>query len=426
MNGYTVIVGDCIDAMQSMDAGSVDAIVTDPPYGLEFMGKEWDRFRLDDPGTNRNRGERAGAQGEAGDGAGRGGHPARAGVAVSSGGVKRPTTSRCTGCGKRDQYRNDHECDPGAVWRTEVIDPHAAPPTMLAFGEWCRRWAAEAYRALKPGGHMLAFGGSRTYHRMACGVEDAGFEVRDQIMWLYSSGFPKSLNLGGGWGTALKPAHEPLVVARKPLAGTVAGNMSKHGTGALNIGACRLDLDEDLAKRSGVIPATMSRGVGLSGSVDGSLHHERFYDGTQGRWPANVIVDEETGRMIGDVARFYYCAKAGRDEREVGLDGLEPHVINEETPPGTKGARSPRAGAGCTGGAIRNFHPTVKPINLMRWLVRLVTPPGGTVLDPFCGSGSTGIAATMEGFNFIGIEQNAEYAEIARRRIHAAPLALGL
>ena len=166
-------LGDCVEVMREMEAESVDAVVCDPPYGLEFMGKEWDTYRLDDPGTNRNRGERAGGQGEVKADGGIGG------ARIAYGGGKRPTTSRCTGCGKRDQWRNEHECTQHARWVLEVIDPYAAPPASLAFAEWVREWATEALRVVKPGGHLLAFGGSRMFHRLTCGIEDAGFEIRD-------------------------------------------------------------------------------------------------------------------------------------------------------------------------------------------------------------------------------------------------------
>jgi hypothetical protein len=254
------------------------------------MGKEWDSFRTDDPGTNRNRGTYSGSHGIT-DGAGEDeGHPARGKITVAYGGGKRPSTFRCTGCGKRDQFRSEHACGPSTRWARELIDPFAAPPTMLAFENWCREWALAAMRVLKPGGHLLAFGGTRTFHRLTCGLEDAGFEIRDCLMWLHGQGFPKSLNVAvaidkaeghpprgraipvastnlpngryaneqltanpvepyqprsrtaaewQGWGTALKPAWEPIIIARKPLHGTVAQNVRRHGTGALNIDGCR-------------------------------------------------------------------------------------------------------------------------------------------------------------------------------------------
>lgn len=362
MGKARIITGDCVEAMAAMDEASVDAIVTDPPYGLGFMGKEWDGL----------------------------------------------------------------------------------PP-----GD---EFAAQALRVLRPGGHLLAFGGTRTYHRLACALEDAGFEIRDCLVWLYGSGFPKSLNLNGdrqGWGTALKPAHEPIVLARKPLDGTVAANVQAHGTGALNVDGCRIAGDMSGANYGG----RQASSIGYGGTEpDGfaTQAHE------SGRWPANVLLDPEAAAMLdeqsgerqagarpkdnnvgfgnvytegsgragvhrderieldtGGASRFFYCAKASRAEREAGLReaGLREAVAGAMSGPETRPDRP-------TNHPLRrNHHPTVKPIDLMRWLVRLVTPPGGTVLDPFTGSGTTAIAAHLEGFSFIGIEREAEYAEIARARI---------
>ena len=358
----------------------------------------------------------------------------------------------------------------------------------------------EVLRVLKPGGHLLAFGGSRTYHRLACAVEDAGFEIRDQIMWVYGSGFPKSLDVSkaidkqagaerkvvgsyethdirnaglmdrkgaltvnvtapasdaakqwSGWGTALKPAHEPIVVARKPLDGTVAANVLKWGVGGLNIDGCRVGRSVGDDSHAGHRTATFGTQDTLSGG-DGS---GGWSQNDAGRWPANFIHDgsdevlelfpdtgKSTGGRIGkksmgnvtnvpagqfeagdpgygdsgSAARFFYCAKAGKKERNAGLQSMPERGVH-------------RYGAGIGEGhnphaptADRNHHPTVKPVALMRYLIRLVTPPGGTVLDPFTGSGTTGIAATLEGFDFIGIEQDAEYLAIAEARIkHHTP-----
>lgn len=383
-------LGDCIATMRGMPAESVDSIVTDPPYELGFMGKTWDA----------------------------------SGIAYNV-----------------------------EMWR-------------------------EALRVLKPGGHLLAFSGSRTYHRMVVAIEDAGFEVRDQILWVYGSGFPKSLdvskaidkaagaerevvgertffgkaaqdwkdkggdnfNVGGpssagltktvgitapatdaarqwqGWGTALKPAHEPICVARKPLVGTVAANVLQHGTGAINVDACRVEGADAPEGRS-------RHGGGLMQGSSYQMPDSVSYM-PAGRWPANLIHD-------------------GSDEVLAAFEEFGPVGSNSATPGpksgavfGAWGEKTPSYGGGRTGNAARFFycakasksdrgegnnHPTVKPTDLMRYLCRLVTPPGGLVLDPFTGSGSTGKAAVLEGFRFVGCELSPEYLAIARARIeHAA------
>ncbi len=420
----TLYHGDCIEVMQGMANESVDAIVTDPPYGLEFMGREWDSFRVDDPGTMRHRGTRAGDHGETDADRGAFGN-------IAYGGGKRATTNRCVSCGKRDQFRNEHACGPIAQWRKEIIDPHAAPPTSLAFQEWSRTWALEALRVIKPGGHLLAFGGTRTWHRLACAIEDAGFEVRDSIAWMYGSGFPKSHDVSKaidkgagaerevigmrshaavahaaepdttgshiwtgrltsaegvtdaakqwqGWGTALKPAFEPIVVARKPLIGTVAANVLAHGTGALNIDDCRIEGDVPSVPQPvfGVANGVTDFGAGVGRNGEMSQ--------ASGRWPANVILDESQAENLGDESRFFYTAKASTVERP-SIDG--------------------------------SAHPTVKPLDLMRYLVRLVTPLGGTVLEPFAGSGTTLEACIVEGFKCIAIEREADYLPLIVQRV---------
>lgn len=317
----------------------------------------------------------------------------------------------------------------------------------------------EVFRVLKPGGHLLAFFGTRTYDLGALAIRLAGFEIRDQIEWVYGSGFPKSLDISKatgneqwqGWGTALKPAHEPICVARKPLAGTVAENILQFGTGGMNIDGCRVHTDEILGRpqassQSGVMSMRLAAN-GYNGSSDDR----------GGRWPANFIHDgsdevvslfpakagaaapvkgteqsEVTNGIYGkfndrvpgqfysdsgSAARFYYCAKASKSDRDEGV--MLAMVTGAEMTgrePDTDGLNSPRAGAGRTSGA-RNNHPTVKPTALMQWLVRLVTPPGGKVLDPFTGSGSTGKACAIEGFEFIGFEMDPHYCEIAKQRI---------
>ena len=367
--------GDCLDVLRGMADNSIDSIVTDPPYGLSFMGKKWD---YDVPAVE--------------------------------------------------------------VW-------------------------AECLRVLKPGGHLLAFAGTRTQHRMAVRIEDAGFEIRDMIAWVYGSGFPKSLDVskaidkaagvefdavpatgvgfmnaegaGGynvtknqlvrkgestdaarqwqGWGTALKPALEPITVARKPLVGTVASNVLAHGTGAINIDGCR-------------VPAEKPTGWGGGGSAlyEGGLSREGGEARLQnaGRWPANFIHDGgEPADQLGGAARFFYCAKVSKRDRDDGLDGF---TVKQSTGGGggigeyLNDVDSASGKFGSEKAPARNHHPTVKPTNLMAYLCRLVTPPGGIVLDPFMGSGSTGKAAMREGFDFIGIEKDAGYFAIAQRRIEQA------
>jgi site-specific DNA-methyltransferase (adenine-specific) len=281
----------------------------------------------------------------------------------------------------------------------------------------------EVFRVLKPGGHLLAFFGTRTYDLGTLAIRLAGFEIRDQIDWVYGSGFPKSLNVSKatddeqwqGWGTALKPAHEPICVARKPLAGTVAENVLQFGTGGMNIDDCRVG-DEVRFNPPALLPAggnslNMSA-VGMPENVDGNT--------VSGRWPANFIhdgSDEVINLLPGGSERYFYCAKASKSDRDEGV--MLAMVTGAEMTgrePDTDGLNSPRAGAGRTSGA-RNNHPTVKPTALMQWLVRLVTPPGGKVLDPFTGSGSTGKACAIEGFDFIGFEMDPHYCEIAKQRI---------
>lgn len=497
---WTLLEGDCIEALRKFKDGRFDSIVTDPPYELGFMGKAWDA----------------------------------SGVAFQV-----------------------------ELWR-------------------------EVLRVLKPGGHLLAFGGTRTYHRMTCAIEDAGFEIRDSLHWMYGTGFPKSLDVSKaidaaagakrgpgerrtdgryaspmrvsgrsagimgevverlapevtapatdlakqwqGWGTALKPAHEPIVLARKPLAGTVAANVAAHGTGALNIDACRIaGADANTTGRA-------NSGAKGNGGVYGASVTYTSESSPLGRWPANVLLDEhaaaeldaqasgasrffqvtsefcrcgseltggantsvgrkrankdansdtdgsgsktsitsgseasstgsanaaaysepsqcsrcgkperskdtaslarastspngenatetDTTPITGNTANvpFKYVSKPSRKERDQGCAHLPPKSGGEATDreDGSIGTENPRAGAGRTGGA-RNYHPTVKPIDLMRYLVRLVTPPGGVVLDPFTGSGTTGIATLAEGFKFVGVEREPEYFTIAEARLRGA------
>ena len=363
-NGRVEIrVGDCRDLLREMPEASVDACVTDPPYHLTSIVK---RF------------------------GGKDAAPAKVGA---------------TGA-----YARASRGFMGQTWDGGDVAFDSAT------------WA-EVWRVLKPGAHLIAFGGTRTYHRIACAIEDAGFEVRDGFAWLYGSGFPKSHNLSGeweGWGTALKPAWEPAILARKPLIGTVAANVLAHGTGALNIDASRVAGGGGAAREN---EPSMSRRYADRGATNFAATPGPRGGSPAGRWPANVIHDgsdavigalpEAPGQMAtvtgeeasspfanvygempnragraeprgdaGSAARFFYCAKPSRDER-----GPE------------------------------NTHPTVKPAALMAHLVQMVTPPGGLVLDPFSGSGTTGLAAARFGFRAILMEQSEDYAAIARARI---------
>ena len=425
-----MINGDCIEEMQKLidDGVQVDSVVTDPPYHLSSIVK------------------RFGKENSA---------PAQFGT---DGAYARASTGFM---GK--------EWDGGDIaFRPET-------------------WEL-ALKLLKPGGHLLAFSASRNYHRMAVAIEDAGFEIRDQMMWLYGSGFPKSLNVGDGWGTALKPAHEPIVMARKSLSEkSVKENVLKHGTGAINIDGCRVEGND--AKYPDTNPDFRDQGkkskeaIGIDklsfGQVSGAerkkvVRKSRSEDGVwtdgnsgmkaegteyadadpRGRFPANVMHDgsdvivnqfpegakgSTTPRNRGTVgmfgmpndatpeyadegsaARFFYCPKTSKSERHSNLD-------DHETSVGVNGNKwtdqDYRKGDTKPTTERKNTHPTVKPVELMKYLCRLVTPKGGTVLDPFMGSGSTGMAAKDEGFDFIGIEKEKEYFDICESRIKRfAPL----
>lgn len=426
--------GDCLDVLRTLDTASIDAVVTDPPYGLEFMGKEWDGadgFRRslnpNDAGrenafgrTSRTSPEYRTASKAAANREQRGGHSATDGRPTFLGGLN----PKCTKCDHWQRGANPCRCEEPEWTQERLVRLHS-------FQEWCEAWAAECLRVLKPGGHMLAFGGSRTWHRLAAAVEDAGFEIRDSIAWLYGSGFPKSLNLVDedgnrtGWGTALKPAFEPIVVGRKPLSGTVSANVEKHGTGALHIDAARISMsDADKAsinaKHAGMDAEAYDRPVGTSLNLSVNPMALKPAEAHElGRWPANVVLDEHQAAELdqqsgesqsrvgkprgadsgdgwgmtatgaeyddqGGASRFFYVAKADSAER-VKVNGVA--------------------------------HPTVKPLDLMRWLVRLVTPAGGTVLEPFAGSGTTVEACVLEGFHCIAIERETDYIPLIQQRI---------
>jgi len=448
--------GDCIEVMKTLPDNSIDSIVTDPPYGLGFMGKEWDKLW----GKNTLGVKPSGSQ--------------------SPRFVDNWTNYKCLKCGHWINSGTPCHC------KHPILEKRKPKNNQFKLmQQFHNQWATECLRILKPGGFLLSFGGTRTYHRMACGIEDAGFEIRDQMAYLYGSGFPKSLNVGKsidqlqgneresigkyqspegtcadtlrtnpnpmswgekdrvglkeltkgnsqyeGWGTALKPAQECICVARKPLSEkNVALNVLKHGTAGLNIDACRIGTDDNLQREAMGIESIQRKnaeqGYSPKNYLEGS--NKIISGGTQGRFPANVILDEEAGRLIdeqsgnvggdsrtskptynkgfwgnadskesnslyndkGGASRFFYCAKSSKSERNLG--------------------------------GIKNIHPTVKSLKLMQYLVRLVTPPKGIVLDPFIGSGTTAMACKKEGFNYIGIEQDADYCKIAEARIKAIP-----
>jgi DNA modification methylase len=263
-----------------------------------------------------------------------------------------------------------------------------------AYQAWCRSWACRCLEALKPGAHLAAFGSPRTAHRLACALEEAGFELRDTLIWLYGTGLPKSRKLPDGRASSLKPAYEPILLARRPPKGPLERNLEAHGTGALNADACRLEgrfpANVLLSHAPDCRPETCAPGC-TARLVDAAA------DGTR--------VPSGSPRQA---SRLFYCPKASRAERDAGCEGL-PRRRRDLFPNAQAASYEPPPAA--------NTHPTVKPLALMRWLVRLVIPPDGLVLDPFCGSGSTGCAAVLEGRRFLGIELDPGYAEIARARI---------
>lgn len=442
MSNTTLYQGDCLEEMAKLPDNSIDAIVTDPPYGIAFMGSKWDNFGGKTCGNDSAEVRRQKAQ---------------------------EYTAKNSGA---PRYANGHGVAP-------TLD------AMRSFQTAMTPIFVEALRVAKPGAHLLAFGGTRTYHRLACAIEDAGWECRDTIAWVYASGFPKSMDVskaidkklgakraerGGvgehegtvdfgmknrcpkcgkpyfsanpcmcpredkaaiteeakkwnGWGTCLKPAFEPIIVARKPLEGTVAANVLKYGTGAINIDACRVPTEnESVSNHSRSAEAAVSKGK----YGDSTAQETHQTAGQQlGRFPANLIHDgsDEVLALFPDSKGM--CGT---------IKGTEPSGITN----GIYGKWSPRqacAVRGDTGSAARFFycakasrsergegndHPTVKPIALMEYLVKLVAPRGAIVLDPFMGSGTTGVAAVKCGCGFVGMEKEQSYFEIAQRRIEAA------
>jgi site-specific DNA-methyltransferase (adenine-specific) len=279
----------------------------------------------------------------------------------------------------------------------------------------------EVLRVLKPGGYVLSFGGTRTYHRMAVNIEDAGFIIRDQLQWIYGSGFPKSLNIGKavdkfqgnerekigeweGYGTVLKPANEPICLAMKPLSEkNFAENVLKHGAGGLNIEASRIGNGREQSQSQSQV-------------ADRTKDNCNYYSKELGRFPSNVILDEEAGAMLNGEARFFYCSKASSSERNAGMRWDSEKKLESGIQRGSYGSFNGRSNY------YKNYHVSVKPLNLMRYLVRLVTPKGGIVLEPFAGSGTTLLAAKKEGFEFVGIERELEYCKIAEQRLEAVAI----
>ncbi|SHY53052.1 Modification methylase HindIII [Mycobacteroides abscessus subsp. abscessus] len=462
-DSVTLHHGDCLDVLRADDYGydwnlgyrsarmfpdcSVDAVITDPPYGIRFMGKAWDGADIEER-TAR----------------GRETSPMPAGVGGPQGGYR----SRAAEAGRYDLSAN------------------------AAFGEWCSEWASECLRILKPGGHLLAFGGSRTWHRLAAGIEDAGFEIRDSIAWLYGSGFPKSLDVskaidkaagaerevvgthhrhGGGsavsgsmlgslgtdselpltapatvaakrwqgWGTALKPSFEPIVVARKPLAGTVAANVLEHGTGALNIDACRVSTDDKLDGGSTTRGQQMKDGWHRPWMDDPDMVAANAVRSRAsvaksealGRWPTNVVLDEYQAEALDQQSGTLHSGtmRAGTERQpRVGgtIYGADARNFAMADTYGDSGgasrffpvfryeAKAPTSERPSVDGVQ---HPTVKPLDLMRWLVRLVTPAGAVVLEPFAGSGTTAEACVLEDRKCIAIEREAEYLPLIVSRL---------
>lgn len=324
---YTIHTGDNVETLKTLADNSVDSIVTDPPYGIAFLGKDWDN-------------------------------------------------------------------NTGAIETWE-----------------------ECFRVLKPGGHILAFSAARTYHHLATNIEAVGFEIRDQLMWLYGSGFPKAHDMGkiidkragpeakqwSGWKTALKPAHEPIVMARKPFKGSCVDNVLEHGVGALNIDESRIPATDK---------AKFPVGNYTTDTTVGSIRAEtRIADEhTDERFPSNVLGEVE------DYQKYFYCPKVSRKERHVGFEQVKDDrlKIPGQDPRQRQIGRLDHIPKANSAG---NNHPTVKPVELMKYLIKLVTPAGGKVLDPFNGSGSTGMAAVELGYEYIGCELDPEYVEIAKQRI---------
>lgn len=452
---------DCLKILGGFEPDSIDACVTDPPYGIRFMGAAWDGKDIEDKIKQRRAIESADPGNE------------RLGRRERAAGPNAGYRSSAAEAGKYDRSNQANQ----------------------AFQQWTEEWAREMYRVLKPGAWLLSFSSTRTYHRMTTGIEDAGFEIRDQLGWCFFSGFPKSFRVAlqfeselckrvvvagrqtwvyvddgkqmamkspfrhpfaekwAAYGTALKPAWEPICLARKPLDGTVAENVAKWGTGCVNIDGCRVALADDDELNEGIEGDDKKLDTEAVGWGFSRVDREPGL----GRFPSNIIIDgspevvsmfpsdagavapvkgtepsARTGNGIygqmdrgegifhadsGSASRFFFVAKASRSDRDAGCEMLKAAPRDVSRKEGNPGGDNPR-NRGLD--PRQNTHPTVKPTELMRYLCRLVTPPGGTVIDPFMGSGSTGRGAILEGFNFVGIEKEEAYMPIARARIREA------
>lgn len=414
--GVTVHHGDCIEVMRTLPDCSVDAVITDPPYGLEFMGKDWDgadgfRRSLNEADAGRSsvfgRTSRTSpeyrTESKARAGMQKGGISAADGMPSFLGGLN----PKCLACGKWQRGSNPCICDAPEFTNERL-------PRLHAFQEWCEAWAREALRVLRPGGHILAFGGSRTWHRLAAAIEDAGFEIRDSIAWLYATGFPKNPNV-------LKPAFEPIVVGRRPMIGTLEANQAKHGTGALNIDAARVQRsagDRTEYGRERVLPhANTTASLGEFAAVTPYTPHE------DGRRPANVVIEQSQADVLDATAK-YSVSRQGKPRSADSGEGWGMRATGSEyDDEGGPSRFFPTFRFEAKAGSDERLqvdgvkHPTVKPIELMRWLVRLATPVGGTILEPFAGSGTTLEAALLENFTVIGIERATEYLPLIEARL---------
>lgn len=443
-------LGDCLEVLATFPADSVDVCITDPPYGIRFMGQAWDGADISgDARFAQKPGDRAVDSTHAG---------------------------------------------PAMVAGTYDLSARAN----REFGKWCEAWGREVLRVLKPGAHLLSFGGTRTYHRLTCGLEDAGFEIRDALVWLYGSGFPKSRNVArdlddlagvqgtygapksdahaahlergsdhgesrhegwgfdpsrdalearcrvylpasplgkkfNGWGTGLKPFHEPIVLARKPLAErSIARQVAATGTGALNIDGARIPFASDADREN--TEARNRHGSWGTGQRQNTIYGEDKrevaeggdYSGEKGRWPPNVVLDESAAAILDAEAGERgggYGVNTGKPANVYGdYAGLGGEVIGYGDSGGpSRFCYTAKASTAERDGAT---HPTIKPQDVMRWCIRLLAPPGGVVLDPFAGSGSTLKAARDEGFRSIGIEREPEYARQIAHRLRQ--LSLGI